>query len=223
MKQLLTCVICAFCVTLTASSQNQLLSKINEIKAQNDIFFWNEYSHADADSAFVNACRWMLVDINMGRKESLSIESILPYIKRITMTRGNMVRAFAFVKKSDIPADGGGTSTATMTTQVMTSDRQLTPDIFVQSILQKKDFYSVYKFLEDQRIQGHLLQYGPLKDVEDYASLELILFDMQSKEVVSILSPVTQGTTRTNLLTGGTDSLDNYPEDMTLVIWYIRQ
>ena len=96
------------------------------------------------------------------------------------------------------------------------------PDAFVQRILQKKEFFKVYDYLKEMKAQGQILQFGPLKEVEDYSSLELILFDMQSKEVLTLLSPAIQGDVRTNLTTGTEDSLDNYPEDMLLVIWYIK-
>ena len=71
--------------------------------------------------------------------------------------------------------------------------------------------------------QGQILQFGKLKDVEDYSSLDLILFDMQSQQIITMLSPVTASGNRTNVVTGTEDSLDNYPNNMTAVIWYIKK
>ena len=45
---------------------------------------------------------------------------------------------------------------------------------------------------------------------------------MQSKQVLSILSPVTRGDKRVNMATGMEDTLDNYPDDMLFVIWYMK-
>jgi hypothetical protein len=46
---------------------------------------------------------------------------------------------------------------------------------------------------------------------------------MQSQEVITMLSPVTTGNIRINVVNGGEDSLDNYPTEMTAVIWYIKK
>ena len=71
--------------------------------------------------------------------------------------------------------------------------------------------------------QGEILQFGKLKEIEDYSSLDLILFDMQSQKIISMLSSATESGTRTNLVNGTMDSLDNYPTSMTAVIWYIKK
>ena len=76
--------------------------------------------------------------------------------------------------------------------------------------------------MKEQKTLGQILQFGPLKDVEEYGSLDLILFDLESKELISILSQETGVNKRMNLMTGMPDSLDNYPEDMVAVIWYIK-
>ena len=97
------------------------------------------------------------------------------------------------------------------------------PDAFVQRVMQTRKFVDVYKLLKYLNSQGDILQFGKLKEVEDYSSLDLILFDMQSQEVITMLSPVTTGNIRINVVNGGEDSLDNYPTEMTAVIWYIKK
>ena len=81
---------------------------------------------------------------------------------------------------------------------------------------------NVYKFLANEKLQGRILQFGPLKDVEDYSSFDLILFDLKSQELVTVLSAATQGSKRINQTNGNIDTLENYPEDMVAVIWYIK-
>ena len=82
---------------------------------------------------------------------------------------------------------------------------------------------NVYKLLKSQQAQGLILQFGKLKDVDDYNSLDLILFDMQSQEIITMLSPITAYGSRMNAVNGTEDSLDNYPTNMTAVIWYIKK
>ena len=70
---------------------------------------------------------------------------------------------------------------------------------------------------------GQVLQFGKLKDVDDYTSFDLILFDMNSQEIISILSAENTAGTRTNMILGTPDYLSNYPQNMTAVIWYIKK
>lgn len=232
-----------------AHGQKPILNKINEIKAQTDIYMWDEFTHPNPDTAKVNAARWVLVEVNLNREDKFSVEDILPYMKYIQMKRGNLTRAFAYMKRSDLPAAPGmggasdyappqqhfdtGVQTTykqpSYTVQQTPTDYQSTPavsfsqpDAFIREIMQHKQFMEVYDFLKHERIEGRLAQYGALKDVEDYSSMNLILFDMQSREAISVLSGETSKDKRINLITGAEDSLDNYPQDMLLVIWYIK-
>lgn len=246
MKQLVMFVLVLIAAPMTVFGQNTILQKINAIKSQDNAYFWYEFTHPVADSAVYNATRFVLNEINFEKDddEKLSMEEIMPYVKSIKMDRGSLKRAFVYVEKSNLPSKTGGILSAH--TPSVTSSRQIStmapvtqmqgpvnqsavapvqafvPDVFVQQIMQQKDFYKVYNFLKGQKASGQILQFGPLKDVEDYSSLDLILFDMQSREVLGVLSPITQGNTRVNLVTGAADSMDNYPEDMLLVMWYIK-
>jgi hypothetical protein len=89
--------------------------------------------------------------------------------------------------------------------------------------METEDFTNVYKLLKSLQSQGKILQFGKLRDVEDYSTLDLILFDIQSQKIVTMLSPVTVSGMRTNVVNGMEDSLDNYPTKMTAVIWYIKK
>ena len=96
------------------------------------------------------------------------------------------------------------------------------PDAFTQKIIERKTFNSIYQYLRALKAGKQILLFGPLKDVSDYTELHLIVFDIHTQQVITILSPLTQNQTRVNLLTGVTDSLENYPQDMVAVIWYMK-
>lgn len=218
--------------TTTASAQqSKILDQINEIKMQNDIYYWDQYSHPSLDTAMVGVNNRMMISINVERDEDdeLPLEAVVSKFKYIKVDRGSVVRVFAYCKKSDI--QNTGTSESSINNPVNTASTSIAkpeqakafvPDAFVQRVMRLSDFFKVYDFLREQKLDGQVLQFGPLKDVDDYSSLELILFDMESKAAVGLLSPERAGGVRTNMLTGADDSLDNYPEDMTLVIWYIK-
>lgn len=226
-------------VSVSAQNRSALLDRINEIKTQNDIYFWDQYTHPDADSAKVNATKRMLVDINPPATEGpgLSVGDIMPYAKYISLDRGTLKQCFVYIKKEEVPPVNGISYTASSVTSPSTSDytevakpRETTPiqkvfvpDAFVQRVMQTRKFVDVYKLLKYLNSQGDILQFGKLKEVEDYSSLDLILFDMNSQEIITMLSPITSGNLRINVVNGSEDSLDNYPTEMTAVIWYIKK
>ena len=232
---IVTLIVCA--ASACAQNKNTLLQRINEIKSQNDIYFWDQYTHPDADTAKVNATKRVLLDVNNNRGEMapLSVEEVMPHVKYITIDRGNLKQYFVYIKKTDAIAIGGGSASLPVantpvagvsvnTTNVSpTAHRSFVPDAFVQRIMETKYFLNVYKLLKSLQAQGQILQFGKLKDVEDYSSLDLILFDMQSQQILTMLSSVTASGNRTNVVTGEEDSLDNYPTNMTAVIWFIKK
>ena len=208
----------------SAYGQSQILKKINEIKSQDDVYYYSLYAHPNADSARIGAAKWILIEINEERAENeqLTLGDILDKLKHIKMERGGVVRNFAYIAKAEIGSATITTANPTRPSSPRARTETFVPDMFVQKIIDIQDFKAVYNYLRAKKAERAILQFGPLKDVEDYSSLDLILFDLHTGKVITLLSGVTSGDERTNLLTGQPDSLDNYPEDMTAVIWYIK-
>lgn len=239
MNRILIFIIGVFVCVLFAEAQNKttLVQRINEIKAQNDVYFWDQATYPEADSAKIVATKRLLIGVNINRSENaqLSVEDIMPHASYISIDRGNLKQIFAYIKKSDAAAVHAGVSSSVFigepvvgepintTTTTPTANRSFVPDAFVQRIMETKDFRNVYKLLKSLQVQGQVLQFGKLKDVDDYSALDLILFDMQSQEIITMLSPVTTSGYRKNVVDGTDDSLDNYPTSMTAVIWYIKK
>lgn len=222
------------CCWSYAQNKTTLIQRMNEIKSQTETFFWDQATFLDTDTAKRVATERLLLDINSNRSETaqLSVEEVMPYTGYINIDRGEKKQCFAYIKKTDAIAIGSGNpvvSTPVVGVPVNTPvtsrpvQRSFVPDAFVQRIMETKNFMNVYKLLKALQTQGRILQFGKLKDVEDYSSLDLILFDMQSQEIITMLSGVTGTGSRTNLVNGSEDSLDNYPTDMTAVIWYIKK
>lgn len=225
-------------VLYSVNMQGQtILEKINTIKSQGDVYLYSEFTHPDGDMAVENASKWLLNQVNDGQEGPETLEGLKPYVKNIKMNRGSLIRAFVYVKKSELPLlYGKRQNTAKVNNDGVVDIKNMdelqptlrpvpkafVPDIFIQQIQQQKTFMNVYKFLANEKLQGRILQFGPLKDVEDYSSFDLILFDLKSQELVTVLSAVTQGSKRINQTNGNIDTLENYPEDMVAVIWYIK-
>ena len=227
-------------LTSVAQDKSSLLQRINEIKSQSDVYYWDQYTHPDVDTSKVNSTKRLLLHINVNRGDNgLSAEDVKPYARYILIDRGNLKQYFAYIKKDEADAiNRSSTSAHTSGTPVVgvpvngtvskavqptSTPKPFVPDAFVQRIMEPKTFMNVHKLLKSMQSLGQVLQFGKLKDVEDYSSLDLILFDMQTQEIVTMLSPVTTSGNRINLVNGMEDSLDNYPRNMTAVIWYIKK
>lgn len=206
------------CNSSFSQNKTTLVQRMNEIKNQTDIYFWDQATYLHADTAKRVATERLLLTINLDRSESnqLSVEEVMPFANYINIDRGEKKQCFAYIKKADaalIKVDDKPIPTL----------RPFVQDAFVQRIMKEKTFMNVHKLLRSLQAQGQILQFGKLRDVEDYSSLDLILFDMQSQEIITMLSPVTASGNRTNVVNGSEDSLDNYPTTMTAVIWYIKK
>lgn len=217
----------AVCVLpICAQQKSEQLKKMNEIKAQEADYLWSQYLHSDADSAHAGAAQWLLISVNTRLAKEIPADDVMRKINYIDIERGTRTQCFAYVRKSDltnidaIPYSEPSIKPAAHTTRTVHAAAHT--DKFLQDILKKKDFYAVYDYLSQLKQGGKILQFGALKDVDDYSSFDLILFDKQSHEVITILSQAKPDGTRTNLMVGKDDRLDNYPTEMMLAIWYIK-
>ena len=234
-------------VSAKAQDKTTLVQRMNEIMKQTEVYFYDKATFLNADTAKYVATQRLLLDINANYSENdkISVEEIMPYASYINIDRGEKKQCFVYIKKADALALRRGEPVApvvmntpaprtpiirvpTNTNPVATPSpspvqRSFIPDAFVQRIMETKDFKLVYNYLKSQKTDGAILQFGSLKEVQDYSSLDLILFDMHSQQVVTLLSAETDTGNRINMVNGTEDSLSNYPTNMTAVIWYIKK
>ena len=245
------CVI-ADCTSLSAQTgRNQsLVSLINSIKSQSDLYFWDQYTHPNADTATVGAIKRLklCIEAEVSEAEYSAVDGIDPYVKNVPIDRGSLKQIFVYIEKKkvrnilsgnmpqkgEVVADGGKNAGATGNSEggapntagakpLPEKTEKFVPDAFTLRLFEAKTFSNVYKLLKSMTSTGQVLQFGKLKDVDDYTSFDLILFDMNSQEIISILSAENTAGTRTNMILGTPDSLSNYPQNMTAVIWYIKK
>lgn len=240
----------AGCTSLSAQTgRNQsYVSLINSIKSQSDLYFWDQYTHPNADTATVGAIKRLklCIEAEVSEAEYSAIDGIDPYVKNVPIDRGSLKQIFVYIEKKKVrnilsgnmpqkgeaSGDGGKGAGATgvseggeeTTTGLKIPPVGLfVPDAFTLRLFEAKTFSNVYKLLKSMTSTGQVLQFGKLKDVDDYTSFDLILFDMNSQEVISILSAENTSGARTNMILGTPDSLNNYPQGMTAVIWFIKR
>lgn len=225
-----------FILSANAQNRNTLLQRMNEIKTQSDVYFWDQYTHPDDDTAKVKSTERLLLDINSYRSESeqFTVNEIMTHVTYININRGNLRQSFVYIKKADTIlirngikelniVENNANSNINSIPTIIPHQKSFVPEAFVQRIMETKYFTNIYKLLKSLKTEGQILQFGKLKDVEDYSSLDLILFDMQSQEVITMLSPETPSGNRINLFNGLEDSLNNYPTNLTAVIWFIKK
>ena len=231
-------IMCFLAVNAQNANRQSLIERINKIKSQTDTYLWDQFTHTDLDTAKVGSAKRLLmhVETEIGENAGVSLDDVLRCGGFIKIDRGNLKQFFAYISKEDAHRIKSGTPPKNENVneafqQIVgitkenntTVEKNYVADAFTQRIYEVRTFSNVYKLLKSMQGNGQILQFGKLRDVEDYSSFDLILFDMKSEDIVTILSGETGNGTRTNLLDGKADSLENYPKELTAVIWYIKK
>ena len=212
-----------------AQSRTSVIQRVNEIKSNNEIYLWDQFTHTDVDTAKVGAAKRLILHIESfleGQDDvQVTVEQVLGKAGFYNIDRGNLKQCLAYIKKSDVATLVGKQSYVSVT-ETESGNREIeqafVPDAFTMRIKETNDFMSVYKLLKSFQAQGEILQFGKLKDVEDYSSFDLILFNMVTQEVITLLSQEVSPGIRKNMLNGKDDSLRNYAKATTAVIWYVK-
>ena len=226
----------AICATTISAQQttDEQKKEINRIKKSAD-YLYGEATLATEEEAKDLAVELLYKNINeycaMSEKLKLSKQILINDIKGawdvITMPRGNMVRAFYYVKKKDLQGVDD--------TRVMTMGKTGTSDYSVtkvdatstltslleseQPIETKPDFHPVAKELSTitngselmAKVKAYLAA-GKIKVFKNYADIPnpedyyIIVFD-NTQTIKAILSP---GKDRFNVATGKADGVQNY-------------
>ena len=288
MKRSIITILAAMQMIATVMAQSNTQSKINDIIQQSAIYYWERYTHTDAQKAEQNASRWLMHQVNSKIEESekLPIEVVQPYMEYYFVKFDKRITCFAYVSKATadslrksmeavpmarhieetptvsvintmpVPSVMGSSvqsvivssvsaTPAPSAPSVSTDDsvsvttivpvavptavpatpqahKPVAPDAFAKSIMEQKNFRSVYIFLREQKQKMIIQSFGSLKEVDDYSKLDLILIDRESLEIQCVLSAEDANGLRTNLISGASDSLNNYSDDTVSAIWYRR-
>lgn len=210
----------------SAQSKVSVLQRVNEIKSSSD-YLWDQYTHTDIDTSRVGAANRLVLHIEtfLEKEGEVTIDNILQNAEFVNINRGNLKQCFAYIKKTDVLKMTNASPVVEEKVEpepIRERNMGFVPDAFTMRIKETNDFMTVYKLLKSLQAQGEILQFGKLKDVDDYSSFDLILFNMSSQEVITLLSHETSPGVRKNMITGLDDSLKNYDTGTTAVIWYVK-
>lgn len=211
-------------VIVKAQQTDELKKEINKIK-KSSLYLYAETTMPDKEEALATAIDMLELEAQKWiaekkKKNEMNADLVLTNIaqryNRVELPRGNMYRAFAYVRKSDI-----FTTQNTLVTEVVTLDEgegnihstseEMTiqpvdlPDA-IRQLLTLRNYEEVPACLEK------LQQEGKITDYKRYASLinpdayVLIIYNRQS-EVEAILG---EGPDRINMRTSQPDRVANY-------------
>lgn len=219
-------ILMVFFVTAGFSQTTEdLKKKINSIKKDNK-YLYAEITTDNQQSA-LDLCEDMLnQEINkyvseqkkLNNAQHIVLRNRQEVIESISLPRGNMFRAFRYVKKNDIIAADNvevRTNTPTVSTkeQKMVSTVQPIPaksvkrDETISRLLTVSRFSELSNTFKQLKQEGRIGQYDKIKNLVNPEQFVLIIYNSDGN-IEAVLS---EGSSRTNLRTGQTDNVSNYP------------
>lgn len=201
----------AIALTATAQDNEQVKKQINKIK-KSSLYIFAEATCTTPEEAREAAENMLYDNVNAwaSSKKGMKGKSVVladrkNLIEFYALPRGNMFRAFTYVKKSDIiptenpevlpPASEGTPTTA----------NQAWPEA-VTTLVAYTDYYKMADKLKELKQQGKVTNYARYQKLQHPEDHFLVVYNRQG-QVVALLSP---GSSRTNVKTGKADDLKNY-------------
>lgn len=218
MKKIVICLLAGLWFLQPAKAQS-LVKKINDIKLEEEVYYWDEYTHPSADTAYVKACEWLVNQVDTFPEKKFQVADFKPYIKDIKVLRGQLTLAFVYLKKSDAQAVIEGKPAVeepvrreevpAIDTPVPPRERPTLHPV-VKSVMSMKEAKDVFTLLQEQMKSGQVGWVGSTSKSEKLDDCHIVIFDGNTIAPLCVLSPVIDGDQRTNLTTGQPDDMDNY-------------
>ena len=204
------------CCCFAQQNYEQVKHEINRVKKKNAYLYGEANADTEEDARSI-AEEILYNEINewAAKKKKLQGSELVINNKRelqtyLSLPRGNMVRAFVYVKKTDISASRHTevihiTPTAQASSTPESSAMSIYPKA-VESISNCTEYKQLEPKLEEEKRMGrirHYALYGKLTNANPYY---LVIFNKAGK-VVAVLST---GPNRVNIKTGKSDGVTNY-------------
>ena len=202
-----------YSVAQTTEAQKK---EINRIKKNTSQYIYAEVTTTDKNTAIELAEEALYAEINkyVAKKKSLSKSTNIvtrntkSSWETISLPRGNMYRAFIYVKKTDIiPADNAKVTETPKSEPTASKVEPLSKYEETISRLQRlKRFSELESCLKQLKQEGRISDFGKIKTLSDPKAYVLIIYN-KAGDIEAVLS---EGANRTNLKTGDTDNEKNY-------------
>lgn len=214
-------------VMMTQTFAQQVEDKKNEIAKikKSSLYLYAETTMPDKEEAMEVALQSLQSEVQnwateKKRRKEIASDLIITNIEQVTealeLPRGNMYRAFVYVKKSDVlvskntivtdmPSKKEDSDELKSSYEIISESKVEQPE-HIQRLLALKKYDEVKPCLDTMKSEGKVLEYAryaKLSQPEDYV---LIIYNQQA-EVEAILS---DGANRINLKTNLPDGVANY-------------
>ena len=209
---------------ICAQQADDKKKEINKIK-KNSLYLSAEMTMPNKEEAMETALELLQMEVQRWvaekkiRKEvasDLIITNVEQLTESLELPRGNMYRAFVYVKKSDVlvskntmvtgmPSQLETTDELRSSYEVISASKVEHPE-HIQRLLALKKSVEVIPCLDAMKSEGLVLEYAPYTKLSQHEDYVLIIHNKQGK-VEAILS---DGVKRVNFRTNLPDGVDNY-------------
>ncbi len=202
-------------------------SKKNEIAKikKSSLYLYAETTMSDKEEAMETALQSLQMEVQnwvaekKKRKEvasDLILTNIEQFTEALELPRGNMYRAFVYVKKSDVlvskntmitdmPATSEDSDELRSSYEIISTSKVEQPE-HIQRLLALKRYDEVKPCLDTMKSEGKVLEYARYAKLSQPENYVLIIYNQQA-EIEAILS---DGAERINLRTNLPDGVANY-------------
>ncbi|MGN1264135.1 MAG: hypothetical protein ACI4TW_08850 [Prevotella sp.] len=219
-KKILCAAVMAATFTSTVSAQTsteELKKEINKIKKSSS-YIYAEATLADQQSAIdlakdilnQNINEWVAKQKKFAGSNKVVTVNTNYAVEDMTLPRGNMYRAFMYVKKSDIIPVANVTVTETPE-EVKNSNQAGTStvvplDEVTTQLLAMENTGQLSALLKQLKQDGKVTDYNKLSNLQSPENYIMVVFNREG----NIEAVLGEGTNRKNLKTGADDALTNY-------------
>ncbi len=217
-KIILGCLMMSFALSVFSQSVEEQKKKINAVK-KIDAYIYAEATLENEQDAFDLAQELLYQRVNEYAAQKKKFKDAKEAVimnqnyatEQIRLPRGNMYRAFLFVKKTDIiPTENAvvgrrkaESSQGESSFEVIQNNSR---EATLNAILSLKTLSETRTKLAQLKQEGRVISYAGYKDLANPENFILIIYDKQG-EVKAVLS---EGKQRTNLKTKVPDEIKNY-------------
>ena len=218
----------SFAVAVFAQTTEEQKKKINSIK-KDRAYLYAEITTDNQQSALDLAEDMLNQEINkyvaeqkkLRNAQNIVLRNRQEVMETISLPRGNMFRAFKFVKKGDIIAadnvevrnnatatNAQGTTETPLqsTVQTVTAESAKRSETIARLLAVSK-FADLSDVVKQLKRENRIGQYAKIKELANPEQFVLVIYNREG-DIEAVLS---EGSARTNLRTGQADNVSNYP------------
>lgn len=207
----------ALTICANGNENDEVKKKINSIKKNTTVYIYGEATAETEEEArglaeeilYSEINAWVANKKKLQNSKNIVVNNLNELRTSMTLPRGNMFRAFIYVKKSDIlPAENTTVlenTAAAPEINSLGSAEQVMPEV-VKVISSCTEYTDMVAHVKQYKAKGVIIDYGRYASLDNPDNYYLAIYNTAGK-VVAVLSP---GAERKNVKTNKADGVVNY-------------